>query len=86
MHFQWDILYRWSCESFVTKPTYSLYNFEIRRDVTSYSGRLHISGELPCNAHIVYGIAAKHVCVMVTRSEVRHLPEVTSIISKLYRL
>ena len=64
---------------------YSLYSFEIRRDVTS--DRLRISGEVLWNARIVYGIAAKHARFMVTRSEVRNLPEVASrLISKLYKL
>ena len=38
-------------------------------------------------ARVVYGIAAKHARFMVTCSEVRNLPEVTSrLISKLYKL
>ncbi len=64
---------------------YNLYSFEIRRDVTF--GRLHILGEVPWNARVVYGIAAKHMRFMVIRSEVRNLPEVKSgIISRLYKL
>ncbi len=55
----------------------TVYNFEIRRDVTS--GRLRISGQVQRNARVVYGIAAKHACVMITRSEARSLPKVTSL-------
>ena len=38
--------------------------FEIRRDVTR--GRLRISSELPLNVCVVYGIAAKDLCCIVT--------------------
>ena len=33
----------------------------------STRGRLHISGELPLNVHVVYGITAKQTCCMITR-------------------
>ncbi len=36
-----------------------------RHDVTR--GRLRISGELPLNERVVYGIAAKHARCIVTR-------------------
>ncbi len=64
---------------------YTLSNFKIKCDVTS--GRTScISGEKALNA-CVYGIAAKNTHFMVTRSELRNLPEVTSrLISKLYKL
>ena len=42
-----------------------LSNFKIRHDVTQ--GRLRIPGELPLNAHVVYGFTAKHARCMVTR-------------------
>ena len=64
------------CKQPAHSRNYSLYNFEIRRDVTS--GRLRISGEVPWNARVVYGIAAKYARFMAIRSEVRNRPEVTS--------
>ena len=44
--------------------TGTLSNFEIRCDVTR--GRSRISGKLLLNMHVVYRIAAKHGCCMVT--------------------
>ncbi len=64
---------------------YSVYNFEIRRDVTS--GRLRTSLRVTikrtCFATIPYTTRAFHG----TSPEIRNLLEVTSrLISKLYRL
>ena len=42
---------------------YSMSNFEIRHDVTC--DRVHISGELPLNARVVYEITSNHLCYTV---------------------
>ena len=64
--------------------TYSLYSFEIRRDVTH--SRLRILGELPLNVHAVYGFATKTNALYGYLSEIRNLPCVASrLISKLDR-
>ncbi len=64
---------------------YSLYNFEIRRDITSSRLRtsLRVTIKRACFAAIPYTTRAFHN----TSPEIRNLPEVTSgLISKLYRL
>ena len=56
---------------------HTLSNFESRRDVPFC--RLHISGEVPLNECVVYGIAAKHACFMVTCGKVQSIgSEITS--------
>ncbi len=57
----WQITYR----TRLIICSYSLSNCEITHDVTL--GRLRTSGELPLNAHVVYGSATKHVRCMATR-------------------
>ena len=54
----------------VKQNKYSLYSFEIGRDVTS--GILCISGEVSWNARVENGITAKHARFMVTRSAVEY--------------
>ena len=58
-------------------------NFEIRCDVTR--GRLHISGKLPLNVRVVYGISAKHAHCMVTRLKYPIFRVTSHLISKLDR-
>ncbi len=60
---------------------YSQSNFESRCDVTRY--RLRISGELPLNARVVYGMAAKRACCMVTRLKINMLSTACDITSNL---
>ncbi len=60
------------------------FDFKIRCDVTR--SRLRISGELPLNTRVVYGIGAKRV-LYGYMSEIRYLLHVTSrLISQLDRV
>ena len=67
-HLHKSVTLWWHCPSLLLSLGWrdnSLSSFEVRHDITR--GRLLILGELPLNAHVVYGIAAKHARCMITR-------------------